>query len=62
MTNELKIYHRSFQKRIHVSDVENMVTLAKVHPDGCGLCTGDVNTGKLQKNPSLSKPRRCPSV
>ncbi|XP_041260457.1 rap1 GTPase-activating protein 1-like isoform X9 [Onychostruthus taczanowskii] len=49
-------------KRIHVSDTENMVTLAKVHPDGCGLCTSDVNTGKLPKNPSLSKPRRCPSV
>lgn len=50
MTNELKIYQRSFQKRIHVSDIENMAALTKVHPAGCGLCTGDVNTGKLQKN------------
>ncbi|KAM7065052.1 rap1 GTPase-activating protein 1-like isoform 8-T10 [Acridotheres tristis] len=40
----------NFKKRIHVSDTENMVTLARVHPAGCGLCTSDVNTGKLQKN------------
>lgn len=37
------------EKDPSVSDTENMVTLAKMHPAGCGLCISDVNTGKLQK-------------